>query len=190
MEEKRGQTGKLEYMETIRVYHSLWKNGLLVAVCFGFTAVDIFLINAGKNGIVAWLAILVFGIGGLFMLWLMLKERITHTPYYIITDDCIIMNSGFKTIKVHFADVERFFLTKVGTVAGAKTKLIGIQYKKNVELQKYKDAHMAGRAVRHFNKRVACSQEAFPADGLTIKPKDLCKILNEKVKSNISACLM
>ena len=117
-------------METIRVYHSLWKNGLLVAVCFGFTAVDIFLINAGKNGIVAWLAILVFGIGGLFMLWLMLKERITHTPYYIITDDCIIMNSGFKTIKVHFADVERFFLTKVGTVAGAKTKLMGIQYKK------------------------------------------------------------
>ena len=59
-------------METIRVYHSLWKSGLLVAVCFGFTALGIFLINAGKDGIVAWLATSFFGIGGLFMLWLML----------------------------------------------------------------------------------------------------------------------
>jgi len=170
-------------METIRVYHSLWKSGLLVAVCFGFTALGIFLINAGKDGIVAWLATSFFGIGGLFMLWLILKERITHTPYYMITDDCIIMNSGFKTCEVHFADVECFFLTEVGTARG-KTKLIGRQYKEKLELQKYKDASKAGRAVRSFNKRVAGSQEALPADGLMIKPKALCEILNERVNSN------
>ncbi|MBP3757797.1 MAG: hypothetical protein J6I61_11030 [Prevotella sp.] len=168
-------------METIKVYHSLWKNGLLVAVCLGFTAIGIFLIISGKDSFLAWLGTLFFGIGGLFMLWLVLRERITHTPYYLITDDSIIMNSGLKTSEVHFADVECFFLTEVGT-AGGKTKLIGIQYKENVELQKFEDAGKAGRAIRRFNVSVAGSQEALPADGLTINPNDLCEMLNERVK--------
>ena len=37
------------------------------------------------------------------------KERITHTPYYMITDDGIIMNSALKTYEVHFTDVECFY---------------------------------------------------------------------------------
>ena len=168
-------------METIRVYHSLWKNGLLVAVCLGFAAIGIFGIISGNVGIEIWLGTLFFGIGGLFMLWLMLKERITHTPYYLITDDSIIMNSGIKTFEVRFADVESFFLTKVGSAKGT-TKMIGIRYIKNVELQKIEDASMAGRAVRRFNECVAGSQESLPANGLTIKPNDLCEILNERVK--------
>ena len=167
-------------METIKVYHSLWKSGLLVAGCFGFAVIGIYNIISGNDRITAWLGTLFLGIGGLFMLWIMLKERITQTPYYIITDDSVIMNSGLKTQEIRFADVERFFLTKVGTARGAK--LIGIQYIKNVELQKFENAGKAGRAVRRFNKRVAGSQEALPADGLTIKPKDLCDILNERVK--------
>ncbi len=168
-------------METIKVYHSLWKNVLLVAVCLGFTAFSIYNIISGNGSIIEWLFTLFFGIGGLFMLWLMLKERITHTPYYLITDDCIIMSSGLKIFKVYFADVERFFLTKVGAARGT-TKLIGIQYRNGVELQKFEDAGKAERAVRRFNKSVAGLQEALPAYGLTIKPKDLCKILNERVK--------
>jgi hypothetical protein len=43
---------------------------------------------------------------------------------------------------------------------------------------------MAGRAVRRFNKSVAGSQEGLLAEGLTIKPKDLCEILNERVKNS------
>ena len=168
-------------METIRVYHSIWKSGLLVVVFLGFAAIGIYSIISGDNEIRAWLCAVFFSIGGLFMLWLMLKERITHTPYYLITDDGIIMNSGSKTYKVHFADVERFFLTDVGTSRGG-TKLIGIQYIKGVESRKIEDANMAGRAVRRFNKMVAGSQEALPADCLTIKPKDLCEMLNERVK--------
>ena len=154
---------------------------MLVAVCLGFTAIGIFLIISGKDSFLAWLGTLFFGIGGLFMLWLVLRERITHTPYYLIRDDSIIMNSGLKTSEVHFADVECFFLTEVGT-AGGKTKLIGIQYKENVELQKFEDAGKAGRAIRRFNVSVAGSQEALPADGLTINPNNLCEMLNERVK--------
>ena len=111
----------------------------------------------GEQSFIVWAGILFFGGGGLFVLFLILKERITHTPYYMITDDGIIMNSGLKTYEVHFADVECFYLTKVGAARG-KTTLIGIQYKESIEF--------------------------LPADGLTIKPKDLCEILNERVKKS------
>ena len=155
----------------------------MLAVCFVFAAMGVLILLDGDRSFLAWAGILFFGGGGLFVLFLILRERITHTPYYMITDDRIIMNSGLKTYEVHFADVERFYLTKVGTERG-KTKLIGIQYKENVELHKFEDASKAGRAVRRFNKSVAGSQETLPADGLTIKPKDLCEILNERVKDS------
>lgn len=182
------ETDKSEFMETIKVYHSLWKSGLLVAVCFGFVAIGIFMLIASPESsrMKAWTGTLFFGICGLSNLWLMLKERITHTPYYIITDKSLIMNSGLKTSEVHFADVECFFLTKVGTAKG-KTKMIGIQYKRDVELQKFEDTGKAGRVVRRFSKSVAGSQEAFPANGLTIKPSDLCEILNERVRLSQNA---
>ena len=176
-------TKKPEIVETIKVYHSLWKSGLLVAVCLGFTSIGIFLINVGKDDIITCLCTSLFGICSLFMLWLMLKERITHTPYYIITDDSVIMNSGLRTFEVHFDDVKCFFLMTLKVRAGANTKFIGIQYKKHVELQDYKEASMLGRAVRNFNKIVAGSQGGLPADGLTIKPKVLCEILNERLSS-------
>ena len=151
----------------------------MLAVCF----VCVLILLDGDRSFLAWAGILFFGGGGLFVLFLILKERITHTPYYMITDDGIIMNSGLKTYEVHFTDVECFYLTKVGTARG-KTTLIGIQYKESIELQKFEDASKAGRAVRRFNKSVAGSQETLPADGLTIKPKDLCEILNERVKDS------
>ena len=156
-----------------------------MAVCFMFAATGVLMLLHGEKSFFAWTGILFFGGGGLFVLFLILKERLTHTPYYMITDDGLIMNSGLKTFEVHFADVECFYLTKVGTAWG-KTMLIVIQYKENVELQKFEDASKAGRAVRRFNKNVAGSQYTLPADGLTIKPKDLCEILNERVKNSLN----
>ena len=170
-------------MREIRIYHSIWRNIPLLAVCFVFAAMGVLILLDGDRTFLAWAGILFFGGGGLFVLFLILRERITHTPYYIITDDGIIMNSGLKTYEVHFTDVECFNLTKVGTARG-KTTLIGIQYKESIELQKFEDASKAGRAVRRFNKSVAGSQETLPAAGLTIKPKDLCEILNERVKDS------
>ena len=160
---------KSVFMEDIRIYHSIWKNIALLAVCFVFVAMGIFMLLHGEQSFIVWAGILFFGGGGLFVLFLILKERITHTPYYMITDDGIIMNRGLKTYEVRFADVECFYLTKVETARG-KTMLIVIQYKENVELQKFEDASKAGRAVRR----------------LTIKPKDLCDILNERVKNSLN----
>ena len=168
-------------MQTISVYHSIWKGGLLVASCLVLATFGIYDIDSSGGGIISWLCALFFGIGGLFMLGLMLKERITKTPYYLITDDSITFNGSLKACEIRFADVERFYLTNVGTTRG-KTQMIGIQYKKDVEFQKFENADKAGRSVRRFNMSVTGFQEALPADGLTIKSKDLCEILNERVQ--------
>ena len=78
-----------------------------------------------------------------------------HTPYYVITDDRIIMNNGLKKGEVRFADVDSFFLTNDPTV-----KIIGIRYKKDV----------------------SGSQKNLSAEDLTMKPKVLCNLLNERVQ--------
>ena len=90
-------------MEDIRIYHSIWKNIALMAVCFVFAAMGMH----GKQSFIVWSGSLFFGGGGLFVLFLILKERITHTPYYMITDDGIIMNSG---LVVPFAASTRVWL--------------------------------------------------------------------------------
>ena len=162
-------------MEEIRVYLSLWKNAPLVLICFAFAALDIrtLAVHPEKMGFWLWMGLLFFGIGGLFMLWLILKERITGKPYYVVTDESVIMNSGLKAWEVRFADVERFFL------AG---KMIGIVYKKDREIQKMEDASSLGRIVRRFNQRIGGSQEHLYAANMTMKPKELCGLLNERVK--------
>ena len=150
----------------------------MLAVCFVFAATGVLMLLDGYRSFLAWMSILFFGGGGLFVLFLILRERICDKAYYIITDKSVLVD-GMKKWEVRFADVEEFYLINVSS-----SKQIGIKYKKEIELQKFEDASKAGRAVRRFNKSVAGSQETLPADGLTIKPKDLCEILNERVKDS------
>ena len=150
----------------------------MLAVCFVFAATGVLMLLDGYRSFLAWMSILFFGGGGLFVLFLILRERICDKAYYIITDKSVLVD-GMKKWEVRFADVEEFYLINVSS-----SKQIGIKYKKEIELQKFEDASKAGRAVRRFNKSVAGSQEALPAEGLTIKPKELCEILNERVKNS------
>ena len=166
-------------MEEVKVYHSLWKNAILVAVCFAFSVSGIYLLirQPESNHIILWTGIIFFGLGGLFMLWLMLKERITHTPYYVITDKSVIMNSGMKVWEVRFADVEKFSLTSV-----APSKMIGIHYNRDAEWAKEEDSGSVVRMVRKMNTKIAGVGEALPVGDLTIKPQQLCDLLNERLR--------
>ena len=147
-----------------------------MAVCFVFVAMGIFMLLHGEQSFIVWASILFFGGGGLFVLFLILRERINHKPYYIITDECVIIDSGIKKWEVRFADVEEFYLINV-----MSTKQIGIRYKKEIEFQKMNDASSAGRRIRKMNERIAGVQESLPADDLTIKPQQLCDLLNMKL---------
>ena len=113
-----------------------------MAVSFAFVAMGVFQLVNGDNAFIIWAGILFFGLCGLFFVFLMLRERINHKPYYIITDECVIIDSGIKKWEVRFADVEEFYLINV-----MSTKQIGIRYKKEIELQKLNYASIAGRTI-------------------------------------------
>ena len=163
-------------MEEIRIYHSIRKNIVLLAVSFLFVALGVFQLVNGDHSFIVWVCFLFFGIGGLYVLFLILRERINNKPYYIITDECVIMDSGMKKWEVRFSDVEEFYLINV-----MSSKQIGIRYKKEIEFQKMNDASSAGRTIRKMNERIAGVQESLPADDLTIKPQQLCVLLNMKL---------
>jgi hypothetical protein len=162
-------------MEEIRIYHSIWRNIPLLAVCFVFAATGVLMLLDGGQSFIAWTGILFFGGGGLFVLFLILRERICDKAYYIITDKSVLVD-GMKKWEVRFADVEKFYLINV-----ASSKQIGIKYKKEVEFQKMNDASSAGRTFRKLNERLAGVQESLPADGLNIKPQELCDLLNMRL---------
>lgn len=147
-----------------------------MAVCSVFVAMGIFMLLHGGQSFMAWAGILFFGGGGLFMLYLILRERIGHKAYYIITDESILMDSGIKKWEVRFADVEEFYLLNVKS-----SKMIGIIYKKEVEFQKMNDASRTGRTIRNLNESIAGVQESLPVDGLNIKPQELCDLLNMRL---------
>ena len=104
-------------MKEIRVYHSLWMTGILILVCFAFAALGLhtLIVHPEKSGIVFWLGLIFFGFGGIFMLWLILRQRITDKPYYVVTDSqehlyvsnmtmkpkelCDLLNERVKNIK-------------------------------------------------------------------------------------------
>ena len=169
-------------MEEIKIYHSLKKNLLLLTCCLVFTFLGInVLVNPHKEisifGIImSLLGVLLFGGGSLFVLYQILKERLTGQAYYVITNQSLIMNSG-KGFEVRFADVEMFYISKI-----VGTSLICIRYKPNVEVQRFENSTLLGRLTRRFNVHQVGTQEGLPADGLNIKAQELCNLLNKKVK--------
>ena len=74
-------TDKSEFMEEIRIYHSIRKNIVMMAMSFVFAALGGFLLLHGNHSFIVWVCILFFGIGGLYVLFLILRERINNKPY-------------------------------------------------------------------------------------------------------------
>ena len=163
-------------MNEIKIYHSVWKNAITVIACLAMAGLGIFA-SLQKGGMpwFVWMAIAFIGLCGLFMAYLVVKEKITHRPYLVITDESVRINSG-KRWEVRFADVDSFFLTKVWSA-----KMIGITYKKEIEARKMEDAKEVGRALRRFNTKIAGTPEAIAASDLTMKPKEIIEILNERL---------
>lgn len=167
--------------EDIKIYRSVWRNVLLILCSFAFTAVGVLILLDGnekplKVVIAAWTLILLFGLGGLFIAYIVLKELLSRTPYLVITDEKVIMN-GMKPWEASFADVEMFFPTRVSTAW-----MIGIKYKTDIEDQRLDNASLLGHAVRNINVKLAGAQEAIAANGLTVNPQALCDLLNERLE--------
>ena len=130
------------------------------------------------NVIIGYIGIVFFGLGGLALVYWTLKERLTGRPFLTITDEGIINSGGWKQYEIRFVDVNSFVL-----LGGRKNKIIGIRFKEGVEHQKMEDANIIGRLARKFNLAVSGTQESISLSGVPMKARELCDILNERLKN-------
>ena len=73
-------------MEEIRIYHTQWKMWVLILECIAFVAMGCFLLQDNDiNRVFVWIGISFFGICGLFILYLLIREKTANIPYYLIT---------------------------------------------------------------------------------------------------------
>ena len=139
-------------MEEIHVYHAIWKSAIDIAVDAVCVAFGIHALRMGiKPTFVCWFAIVSFALFGLTVIYTILRERIGHRPYLVITDEAVILDSGKKR-EIRFADVESFKLAWVPF-----NRIIGVKF---------------------LNER---AQDAVFAGDLTMKWKDLINVLNERL---------
>lgn len=75
---------------------------------------------------------------------------------------------------INFADVERFRVTRI-----FGSKQITIDYKTSPLANKYEEASSFRQSFLKFNLNVLGAIESIPAEGLTMRGKDICDILNE-----------
>ena len=106
-----------------------------------------------------------------------IESIVLANAYMIITDESVKVLLG-KGMEFKFADVEDFFLLGYPL----SSSVIGIHYKEGVQQRKMEEASKAGRIVRKFNEKTAGAQEGVPASGLTVRPKVLCRMLNERLE--------
>ena len=165
-------------METIKIYHSPWRMLLLVLASFAFAVAGFFMTIHSPKGfhiVVGWIGVVFFGLCGLYMLYGILKERLTGKPFLTITDEAIICE-GMKQTVIRFADVKSFNVVKM-----RNQEFVAIHYKPVVERQKMDKANVLDRSVRKLNRRLVNAQENISTTGTGMKAEVLCDLLNERL---------
>ena len=166
-------------METVRIYHSMWRMLLLALASLTFAVAGFLMAIHSPKGfhiVVGWIGVVFFGLGGLYMLYGTLKERLTGKPFLTITDEAVIMD-GMKHAVIRFADVESFNVVKMG-----KQEFVAVHYKPGVELKKMDEANGLDRSIRKLNRQLVNAQENISTTGTDMKAQELCDLLNERLE--------
>lgn len=173
-------------MEDIKIYHSLRKNIPTTLLWAFFTAVGFHMLIVGNKGYKAWFCIAVFGTFFLFMLFTLLKERIRHAPYLVITDKSVRWQTG-KGYEIQFADVKEFRIVephaKRGILKRSGIFYIGVCYKDKKEQETMTDAGSIERGTWSFIGNNTKWEEVvlLPVEDLTVRPAEICELLNERL---------
>lgn len=158
-------------MEELKVYNSFWKKSILFLVCIIFTCMGIYAIthHPEKDHMWTWLGILLFGGGGLFYLYLIIKERLSHRPYITVTDTTLTVNHGYVIgrgwfmAEIQLADISRFELKPLSIVHRRGPRLI-IHYK-----------------PRGNNKKNAPLTGTIDITYISLSSRRLCDMLNQRL---------
>ena len=166
-------------METVRIYHSTWRMLLLALASLTFAVAGFLMAIHSPKGfhiVVGWIGVVFFGLGGLYMLYGTLKERLTGKPFLTITDEAVIMD-GMKQAVIRFADVKSFNVVKMW-----KQEFVAVHYKPGVELKKMDEANGLDRSIRKLNLQLVNAQENISTTGTDMKAQELCDLLNERLE--------
>lgn len=177
---------RIQINETgIWIYRSLWKDLLLAICCLAFAAGGCYILKNDDAPffikiIAGWLNVIFFGGGGLLLLLSTLYNRFRHIPLLIIYDDrveqYVLLKRTYQTIK--FEDVKGFHLIN--------SKMISVDYKEESLQQKFENSSGFMQRLMSLNLMVAGTVDAISTDNLTMKGKDICNILNERLKRFLS----
>ncbi len=155
---------------------------LLLGLCsLALAAGSYFMLEQTKDVfhvVVAWMGIVFFGLCGLYILYSMVKERLTGKPFLTITDEAVV-NEGVKKTVIRFADVESFEVVKMN-----KQDFVAVHYKPGVEKQKLDESGTLSRSVRKLNLQLVNAQENISTVGTGMKVEVLCDLLNERLASS------
>ena len=173
------------YDTEIKIYQSFWKNLLLIMGCVFFVVGEVYIIDGGSQLVIriigGWLCVVFFGVGGLFLCVTVLLTSIRRIPYLIIYKDRVELYVQLKATydTIYFADVQRFRLLRLGY-----SKQIAIDYKATFLLKKIKSSSTMLRGLMLFNIQVAGAVESFAVSNLTMKEKEIYRLLEEHLKRN------
>lgn len=168
----------------IIIYQSLWKTTLLSVLCMSFAVMGCIVImdddcSVAMRILAGWLNVIFFGACGLSVFMVTVYNRIRHIPLLIIHEDklefYVQVKGAYYTIK--FADVKGFRMTSVFS-----TKQIAIDYKTTPLINRCEEASSFKRRVLALNFNVLGAIESIPAEGLTMKGRKICNILNERLE--------
>ena len=171
--------------EPVFVYHSIWQNLLLIVVCVPMILGSYSMIWSGTAGMIIGIAgVIFFGLGALVIAWFMLSERLCGKPYLQIFGDGIVVREKTPR-RIMFADVKEFALASEKGKGGkfSDEAMLNVIYKDDVEARKYMESSKMGRILRRFNTKLGGAAEGISVDGLTMKKKDLCALLQQRLES-------
>jgi len=164
-------------MEEIRVYHSYWSSIFLILGSILFVFLGVWMLRRGEHLLIAWLSIVFFGLCGLAIIKMVLKEWISGRPYLLISDKKVIVN-GYPSFEIKFEDVASFYLWKQRSVT-----FVSVRYKKGVMVRKLKESNLFARIILKMNTSLTASPEAISAVAITMPAQQLCDLLNERLQS-------
>ena len=165
-------------MKEILIYRTDWKNVISAIICLAFAVSSAIAIHQGNGKATGGLVF--FGLGGLFLLFLIVRSR--HRPYLIITDESILVCEDYDignrvNWEIRFAEVESFELLPYSMLRPLKRDIC-VHFKTDEKQQKVYSPTLFGR----ISSKIFSGPAIYiHVDGISMKPQQLCDLLNKRI---------
>ena len=168
--------------KTYKIYFS-WKMPMIAffSVLMGFYGLMVAIAEKWSSftDLIMGLFGAIFVFVGLLLIIYCINSRIFQIPVLIISDDRVKMHAPLRNAyrDVMFGDVDSFKICSVNT-----NKLIAIIYKPSCCRKMVNKSNIVTRLLIKFNLYKIGAVGSLNASNMTMKPKDICSLLNKQLK--------